>query len=457
MRRIGDHAVVLGAGIGGLLAARVLSEAYSTVTVIERDALLPDSEARKGVPQGRHVHGLLPRGKDILEELFPGFGQDMRTSGVVECDALREVRFTMAGRTLKRVSTGHRAFQASRPHLEQHLRTRVAALPNVTIRDRCDAGSLVVSADGTRISGVAIVDRSDGARETIDADLVVASMGRAGVVPSWLDKLGYDRPAEEGTAIDIIYRSAFIQLPPNALPHDKLVTIGVRDLPPRALALFAVEGNRHILTLIGHDGEEPPRDQEGFLDFAAAIAPPDVLDAIKNGEIIGDISTFRYKANLRRRYERLDRFPEGLLAVGDSLCSFSPVYGQGMTVAAIQMAVLRECLARGGKNLATRFYTAVTPEIDNAWQLTVIADGAMPHVSAGVSLPVRAAVAALEPVLIAAERDTAVATTLYRVMGLVDKPRALLSPVIAARIAVANARAALENLVGTALSSHSHT
>ncbi|MFD6104345.1 2-polyprenyl-6-methoxyphenol hydroxylase-like oxidoreductase, partial [Nocardia salmonicida] len=244
----------------------------------------------------------------------------------------------------------------------------------------------------------------------------------------------------------IIYRSALIQLPPNALPHDKLVTIGVRDLPPRALALFAVEGNRHILTLIGHDGEEPPKDAAGFLDFAAVIAPPDVLDAIKNGELLGDVSTFRYKANLRRRYERLDRFPEGLLAVGDSLCSFSPVYGQGMTVAAIQMAVLRECLARGGNNLAARFYSAVTPEIDNAWQLTVIADGAMPHVSASASLPVRAAVAALDPVLIAAERDTAVATALYRVMGLVDKPSALLTPTIAARIGIANARAVLEGL-----------
>ncbi|TCJ96997.1 FAD-dependent oxidoreductase [Nocardia alba] len=448
MRKIGEHAVVLGAGIGGLLAARVLSEAYSTVTVIERDALAPDSEARKGVPQGRHVHGLLPRGKDIIEELFPGFGQDLRTSGVVECDALREVSFTMAGRTLKRVSTGHKAFQASRPHLEHHLRRRVEKLSNVTIRDRCDAGAPVVSADGARITGVRIVDRSDGARETIDADLVVASMGRAGVVPSWLDKLGYDRPAEEGTAIDIVYRSAVIQLPPHALPHDKLVTIGVRDLPPRALALFAVEGDRHILTLIGHDGEEPPKDQAGFLDFAAGIAPPDVLAALADGELLGDISTFRYKANLRRRYERLDRFPEGLLAVGDSLCSFSPVYGQGMTVAAIQMAVLRECLAQGDKNLAARFYTAVTPEIDNAWLLTVIADGAMPHVSASASLPVRAAVAALDPVLIAAERDTAVATTLYRVMGLVDKPSALFSPVIVARIGIANARAAVESLGG---------
>lgn len=448
MRIIGEHAVVLGAGIGGLLAARVLSEAYSMVTVIERDALAPDSEARKGVPQGRHVHGLLPRGKDIIEELFPGFGQDLRTSGVVECDALREVSFTMAGRTLKRVSTGHKAFQASRPHLEHHLRRRVEKLSNVSIRDRCDASAPVVSADGARITGVRIVDRSDGARETIDADLVVASMGRAGVVPSWLDKLGYDRPAEEGTAIDIVYRSAVIQLPPHALPHDKLVTIGVRDLPPRALALFAVEGDRHILTLIGHDGEEPPKDQAGFLDFAAAIAPPDVLAALTDGELLGDIATFRYKANLRRRYERLDRFPEGLLAVGDSLCSFSPVYGQGMTVAAIQMAVLRECLGQGDKNLAARFYTAVTPEIDNAWLLTVIADGAMPHVSASASLPVRAAVAALDPVLIAAERDTAVATTLYRVMGLVDKPSALFSPVIVARIGIANARAAVERLGG---------
>ncbi|MEU4319639.1 FAD-dependent monooxygenase [Nocardia fluminea] len=446
MQKIGDHAVVLGAGIGGLLAARVLSEAYVKVTVIERDALLDDSEVRKGVPQGRHVHGLLPRGKDILEELFPGFGQDLQASGVVECDALSEVRFTMAGHTLKRVPTGHKAFQASRPHLEYHLRRRVEALPNVTIRDRCDARTPVVSADGTRVIGVAIVDRADGTRETLEADLVVASMGRASVVPSWLDKLGYERPAEEGTTIDIVYRSAFIQLPPDELPRDKLITIGVRDLPPRALALFAVEGDRHILTLIGHDGEEPPKDLAGFLDFAAAIAPPDVLDAIKNGELLGDISAFRYKANLRRRYERLDRFPEGLLAVGDSVCSFSPVYGQGMTVAAIQMTVLRDCLARGGNNLAARFYTSVTPEIDNAWQLTVIADCAMPHVTASASLPVRAAVAALDPVLIAAERDSAVATALYRVIGLVDKPSALLSPAIIARIGIANTRAVMERL-----------
>ncbi len=442
MQKIGEHAVVLGAGMGGLLAARVLSDAYERVTVIERDVLPEAPEARKGVPQGHHVHGLLPRGKDILEGLFPGFGEEMLASGAVDCDALAEVRFDIAGHTLKRVSTGNRGLQASRPHLEHYVRVRAEAIPNVTVRDHCEALAPIVSADGTRVTGVPVVDRQDGTRETLEADLVVASMGRASVVPSWLEKLGFDRPTEEGTTINIVYGSAFIRLPEGALPGEKLITIGVRDLPPRALALFAVEGDRHLLTLIGHDGEQPPKDPTGFIDFAATVAPPDVLDAMKNGALLSDVSTFRYKANLRRRYERLDRFPEGLLAVGDSLCSFSPVYGQGMTVSATQMTVLRECLANGRRDLAKRFYAAVTPEIDNAWRLTVIADGAMPHVPPSSSLMIRAAVAALDPVLIAAERDSVVATALYRVMGLVEKPTALLSPTIAARIALANARAA---------------
>lgn len=444
MARIGEHAVVVGAGMGGLLAARVLSDHYDRVTVVERDALPDGPQARRGVPQGRHVHGLLPRGKDLLEEFFPGFEAQMRAAGAIDCDVLGEVNFQVAGRTLAQVSTGYRGLQASRPHVEHHVRQRVLSIPNVTLRDRSQVSGVITNSSATRVTGVTVHDA--GGAEDLGADLVVAATGRGAIVPAWLDTLGYPRPREEGTTIDIVYRSAFVELEPGALGTDKSLTIGVRELPPRALALFAVEGrNRYVLTLIGHAGEQPPADPAGFLDFAAALAPPHVRAALRRGELITDVATFRYKANLRRRYERLDRFPSGLLAVGDGLCSFSPVYGQGMTIAAIQMRVLQRCLAAGGeRDLARRFYTAVTPEIDIAWQLTVIADSAMPHVGPHPDPAIRVAVAALDPVLAAAERDPVVAATLYRVMGLTQRPAALLRPDLVARIGVGAARAAAE-------------
>ncbi len=450
MARIGEHAVVVGAGMGGLLAARVLSDHYDRVTVVERDALPDGPQARRGVPQGRHVHGLLPRGKDLLEEFFPGFEAQMRAAGAIDCDVLGEVNFQMAGRTLAQVSTGYRGLQASRPHVEHHVRHRIRSLPNVVLRDRAEVSGVTTNPSASRVTGVTVHD--PGGVDELAADLVVAATGRGGVVPGWLAALGYPRPREEGTTIDIVYRSAFVELEPGALGTDKSLTVGVRELPPRALALFAVEGrNRYVLTLIGHAGEQPPTDPAGFLDFAAALAPPGVRAALRRAELLTDIATFRYKANLRRRYERLDRFPSGLLAVGDGLCSFSPVYGQGMTIAAIQMRVLQRCLAAGGdRDLARRFYTAVTPDIDIAWQLTVIADSAMPHVGPHPDPAIRAAVAALDPVLAAAERDPVVAATLYRVMGLTQRPAALFRPDLVARIAVGAARAAGEAAVAAA-------
>ncbi|WP_157108508.1 FAD-dependent oxidoreductase [Aldersonia kunmingensis] len=443
MARLGEHAVVLGAGMGGLLAARVLSTHYDRVTVVERDELPNQPEARKGVPQGRHVHGLLPRGKDLLEKFFPGLVSELVADGAVECDALQEVRFNLAGYQLKRIPTGYTALQASRPFLEHHVRRRVAALPGVVIRDGLDAAGLLHDSAAGRVIGVRVWDADHSTEEDLRAGLTVASMGRGSAVNTWLDGLGYGRPAEEGAEIDIVYSSAYVRLPEGALAGDKMITIGVRDMPPRALALFAVDGNRHILTLIGFGGERPPRDAEQFAEFVGTFAPRDVFDAIKNAEILSPVSTFRYKANKRRRYERMTDFPGGLLVTGDTLCSFSPVYGQGMTVAAIQMDVLRRCLARGDRHLARRFYRRVTSEIDNAWRLTVVADNAMPHVTAD-SVPDRVAALALDPMLAAAARDGIVAEKLFGVIGLVESPTALLHPKVTSRIGVANAFAQLD-------------
>jgi len=444
MNEARGHAVVLGAGMGGLLAARVLSDVYREVTIVEPDVLPLTVAPRKGVPQGRHVHGLLARGEQILEELFPGFGAEIRDAGAVDVDVLAEVRFELAGRTPKRTSTGARSLQATRPLIEHHTRRRVLGLTNVTLVHG-KATAPVATADGSRVTGV-VIQAKDGAERTVTADLVVASMGRASVVPAWLERLGYERPVEEGTEIDIMYASSFVRLAPGALGADKTITIGVRDLPPRALAMFAVEDDRYLLTLIGHGGGRPPTERDAYLDWAESFAPADVIAAIRGGEMLGEIVRYRYKANLRRRYERLPRLPHGLVAFGDSVCSFSPVYGQGMTVSAMQPVVLRHCLTNGDDRLPERFYTQTASAINDAWTLTQIADGAMPHATPPRSPLIRAAILGIDPLLNAAQRDSVVATQLYRLLGLIDAPTAMLTPSIVARIAAANARLAADRI-----------
>ncbi|MEU7140592.1 FAD-dependent monooxygenase [Nocardia sp. NPDC046473] len=429
------RAIVLGASIGGLLAARVLSEHYDQVIVVERDDLSQPGD-RRGVPQGKHVHALLARGEEIFEQLFPGLSRDLHAAGAVECEALSEMRMALDGRTLKQSSAGFSVLQASRPFLEWAVRERVRALPNVTLWDRCTAVGLRV--DGARVRGVQVSPPSGGV-EDLDAELVVSALGRGGPIGKWLDQLGYPQPAEEGVAIDMVYASAFVQLPEGSVGGDKEIIIGMTT-GTRAMALFAVEGGRHILTLIGYGGDNPPKVLEEYLDFAATVAPPDVYKALIAGEVLSDISTYRYKANLRRRYERLARFPEGLLVFGDAVCSFSPAYGQGMTMSALQAVALQQCLRDGDDNLPKRFFRAASTTVDDAWMLTQLADSSLPHLRTQQRPLLQRITAPLIPVaLVAAERDRVVAQQISRIAGLLDPPRSIFRPTVIARAVVATA------------------
>ena len=196
MRRIGEHAVVIGGSMAGLLAARSLAEAYERVTVIERDALPVGLEGRRAVPQGRHAHALLPHGQACLDALLPGFSAELAAAGAPTCAALEEMRFVIGGHQLARASTGASSTLASRPFIEGHVRRRIRELPRVTLIDRCDALGLTTGRHGERITGVRVLRRADGsAEETLAADLVVAATGRAARIPAWLEALGYESPA----------------------------------------------------------------------------------------------------------------------------------------------------------------------------------------------------------------------------------------------------------------------
>jgi 2-polyprenyl-6-methoxyphenol hydroxylase-like FAD-dependent oxidoreductase len=453
MPKIGDHAVVLGAGMAGLLAARVLADAYERVTVVERDPLLETTQNRRGVPQGRHAHLLVPRGTQILDELFPGLIQDMIAGGLPVIRDFAELRFAPGGHLLCLRGRPGQPFicQASRPYLEGHIRARVRLLSTVEIVDRCEIVGLVTTAARDRVTGVRLLHlAADGAEETLDADLVVDATGRGSRTPAWLATIGYDQPPEEQLTVQLKYATRHLRLRPGALGGQKMVSIGAQPGRPTGLVLFAQEQDRWILTAIGYDGHHPPTDPEGFLAFVETIAPPDVFAAIRDAEPLDDIVAHRFPANVRRRYERLRRFPAGLLVFGDAICSSNPAYALGMSVAALQAEALRDSLAGGDRDLARRFFRAAAKPVDAAWQQVVSADLVLPQVQGPRPLPVRVINAYVNLALIAAERDPAVAEQFIRVTALQDPPKRLFRPSTALRVLLGNLRHSHVPTIGTA-------
>jgi len=434
-RQIGQHAVVIGASMAGLLAARALSDAYEQVTILERDELPAIGENRKAVPQGSHAHVMLASGQRSIEELLPGITDELSVAGAQSCESLREIRFVIAGHELTREASGADVLLASRPLIEGHVRRRVLALAHVTVRERCDAVDLLTSPDHERVTGVRVRGRNgQGGEEPLDADLVVAASGRAARVPALLDALGYPRPKEERLTVDLSYVSRRVRLQPGALGDDKLVLIGARPGLPRGVMLIAQE-DHWILTASGYGAEHhPPTNEEGYLEFIGTVAPPDVVAAIQDSEAFGGLVTHGFPANQRRRYERLKRFPDGLLVVGDAISSFNPLYGQGMSVAALEALELRRCLEGGRQRLAKRFFRAAGKVVNQAWDMAVGGDLALPEVPGDRPLMLRITNAYVERLLRVAEHDPVVATAFGDVGDLLAPPQEVMRPRILWRV-----------------------
>lgn len=433
--RIGEHAVVIGASMAGLLGARALADAYERVTILERDELPAVGEGRKAVPQGRHAHALLASGQRAIEELLPGITDELLAAGALLCKSLGEIRFVVAGHELTREAEGADVLLASRPLIEGHVRRRVLALPNVRVRERQDVLELLTSADRARVTGVRVRGRGrDGDTEPVEADLVVAASGRGGRVPAWLEALGYPRPDEERLPVDLSYVSRRVRLRPGAL-SDKLILIGARPGLPRGMALIAQEDDHWMLTASGYRAEHhPPTDADGYLEFLATVAPPDVLAAVGDSEPLGDLVAHGFPANQRRRYERLKRFPDGLLVIGDAISSFNPLYGQGMSVAALEAIELRRCLGRGERRLAHRFFRAAGKVVDQAWDMAIGGDLALPEVEGHRPLALRVTNAYVERLLRVARHDPIVAAAFGDVGDLLAPPTEILRPRILLRV-----------------------
>jgi 2-polyprenyl-6-methoxyphenol hydroxylase-like FAD-dependent oxidoreductase len=434
-RQIGDRAVVLGASMAGLLAARVLADGYGQVTVIDRDQLPGTPMHRRGVPHGRHLHALAARGQQALEELFGGLTAELVAHGAPAGNLLTDARLYLSGHRLRQADTGLVLLCASRPFLEAHVRARVRALPNVVFLDRCDIVGLATTPGGRRVTGVRVLRRADNsAAQLLGAELVVDASGRGSRTPAWLEALGYPRPREEQVRIGLGYATRTYRLAPGALDGDLAVLQAATPQHPRTGALQALEGDRWMLTLAGILGDHPPTDLDGFLAFARSLQFPDIYEAIRDGEPLDDPVGFRFPASVRHRYERLDRSPDGLLVVGDAVASFNPIYGQGMSVAAVEALALRRHLERGTEPLPRRWFRDLAHIVDVPWDMSAGGDLVFPEVQGRRTLKGRLVSAYLARLHAAAAHDAHLAGTFIRVAGLVAPPQALLHPRVAARV-----------------------
>jgi len=436
--------VVLGASMGGLLAARVLADFYDRVTVVERDVLPTDPVNRRGVPQGRLIHACLARLTEVLDELFPGFRDDLVADGVTSWDDgdFSKLCWSSGGHQLVRSGNSAEApriLSPSRPLLEWNVRRRVCAIANVRFLEGHDVVGLTATPDRARVTGARVVSRADDRETVLEADLVIDSTGRGSRTPVFLEQLGYKRPREDEVTVQLAYACQLVRIAPGAV-KEHMIALFPAPGRPRMFAMIAYENDSWMIGAGTMAGIEPPRDRAEILEYAKELAPTHVSEALRTAEPLADVVHHRVPSNRWRRYDKMRRTPEGFLVVGDAVCSFNPIYGQGMTVAAIEATVLRDCLRRGGRDLTRRFSRIAAANIRVAWQTAVGSDLALPEVQGPRPMWMRISNACLEQVMTATESDPVVAGHFMRVTAMIDPPIRLLRPAILLRVMQAQYR-----------------
>jgi 2-polyprenyl-6-methoxyphenol hydroxylase-like FAD-dependent oxidoreductase len=443
MAKLGEHAVILGASMAGLVAARALAEFFETVTVVERDSLGDGTDHRRGVPQGRQIHALILRGAQALEELFPGILDELVAAGAPSMDYrdLSKLHFNMGGHLCVQSGSldGMSAYSPSRPFLESHVRRRVRAIPNIAFRDNHDAVEVTSNTSCDRIIGARVVSRHSRAESELSANLVVDATGRGARTPAMLERLGYPRPREDQVAIDLMYASQLLRMPPGAM-HESGAIVAPVPGRPTGMAIVRYEHDTVMFAVFGMAGNDPPVECTAMCDYAEDFAPAHLLAAVRAAEPLEEAVQHRFPASRWRRYDKMRQRPDGLLVVGAAGCSFNPIYGQGMTVAALEALALRNCLSRGTKDLPRRFFRAASKPIGQAWQLAVGGDLSLPEIAGSPPLSTRLLNGYVDRLLTAAENDTAPYEQFLRVAWLVDPPIRLLRPSMMWRAASANPR-----------------
>ena len=430
-----DRALVIGSSIAGLLAARALSEAYSEVIVLDRDELPYGPVARGGVPQIRHAHGLLAGGREAMEELLPGLTADLVAAGATAGDAQESMDYYVGTGRYATGTSGLTAVAVSRVLLEWTIRRRVAETPGVVFYDRSSVLDLMFSEDGRRVTGLVVssVDRP-GSPRRLEADLVVDASGRTSRTPEWLERRGFQPPEEERVRCDISYATRRFRRRPGDAGTALAILQPASAAVPRSGVLIAQENDEWIGGLTGYHGVRPPTELSEFLAYARTLEAPAIAEVLERLEPLDDGCTYRFQASVRRRYERLLDVPDGILVIGDALCSFDPAFGQGMSTAALEAVALRAALAEGREDLGRRFFHRAAQYIDTPWQIVVGGMPPAPGTTVRKPMSARLVGSYLNALRYAAVDDPKLARAFLRVAHMTAPPQSLMTPGLAARV-----------------------
>ncbi|MFL6136343.1 MAG: NAD(P)/FAD-dependent oxidoreductase [Frankiaceae bacterium] len=434
---VGGHAIVLGASLAGLLAAGALARHVDRVTVVERDELPDGEQWRRGLPQAHHAHNLMTAGHAAMERLLPGIRRELLEAGMVSVAMPEDMLLLTAAGWMPRFPTGLAMLTGSRPVIDAVVRRRLGAHPRVSIVQRTQVVGLLSARNGSRITGVFVRERepATGAlapQRELTADLVVDATGRTSRLPQWLADLG--RHVPEPTVVDARTAYATCVFEPPA-GHDadwKCILLQYAPGSPRQGILNPIEGGRWMVSLAALGGAVPPTDLDGFLRFSATLRSPVLHDALRDATPMTPIRRSGRTENRWVHYERVDRWPERLVVVGDAAGAFNPSYGQGMSVAASSAVALDALLSsrRSLDGLGHLMQRAVAKRIAVAWAIAATADLKYPWASGRVDLRTRLALHWLYRVIGACPSSTAAARALLDINQLVATPAAVLRPAV---------------------------
>ena len=449
---------VIGGSLTGLFCAAAVAAAGHEVTIVERDDYPDAPVPRRGVPQGTQTHVLLARGLSAAEELLPGIRLDLIAAGAIGFDSGDLAVLGVHG-WLPVGIAGPELVTATRPLVEQVVRDRVLALEGIRVvtgratglhahldgstgrerftlvrrRDRGRPTSRGRASSGGRPAGRAWrVDLADGS--AIDADIVIDASGRTSRLPHWLAALGIRTPDPIELDARSGYSTRIYRAPANLVGGCPGILIGATPGLPRGGMALVAENDLWLVSAVGFGEHRPPKDEEGFAAFLAGIADPSISEIAAVGEPVSEVLSYRRTSNVRHPYERVRHWPRGLVAVGDALCAFNPVYGQGITVGALEALVLRDAARNGALHSGRPLQRRVASRADTAWAIATAADRIFLDDPPPLSAPERMIGAWFDALgRLAVAGDTLANRSLNRVYSLSAPPSILFDPRLARR------------------------
>ncbi|MBB6647324.1 FAD-dependent oxidoreductase [Halobellus ruber] len=427
----GDHAIVVGGSMAGLLTARVLIDGYDRVTLLERDPMTDEPVARRGIPQSQHVHVMLEPARIVLNDLFPGYQDEVRDEGALVLDAATELDYFDNGKRLADPASELPMLCASRPLFEQVVRRRVTDSPEIRIRDECQFVDYRSDDDATAVEGVRFRGET-GEERTLSADLVVDATGRTSRTHKWLADNGYTSPPTDRVDVDLAYGTVTVDRP----SEERRAYFCVPQVgEPKGGVAIPAEGDSWIVTLFGMHGGHPPGDIESYIDFADRLPMSSIADLLRQQEWVSEeVSVYPFPASQWRHYEALDRFPDGLVVTGDAIASFNPIYGQGMSVAALDALQLHHVLSNGAHDIGLRFFDRAETHLEVVWQVAVGGDFQFEETDGPKPFGTDIFNRYLSRLIDTAHDNEQVAEAFYRVLRLEERPTSLFHPRIAARV-----------------------